>query len=167
MLLYKEIAAKNRAAISLYLCIEYLRANRAHREAVAAAAVVVVVAAPVVAAAAEAMAVSVVAVVAVQRTRPIVAAGAAGAMADGSRTDAVARSGQEYAVAVGAGYAVTVNTVKGCPLPSALAYEFFLFFYGRHSPTAAPFNGGDIVCGFKGGFVIHSAITAACAVFGH
>lgn len=55
----------------------------------------------------------------IQRARPIEAVGPP---IVGSRTEAVARSGQEYAVAVGAGYAVTVNAVKCGPLPSAVVY---------------------------------------------
>ena len=96
-----------------WLQTEGLWANRAHREAV-----VTVVVATTVAAAEGVQAVSVVAVFAIiQRARPIVAVGAP---AVDFRTVAVARKGQEDAVAVGAGYAVTVNTVKGCPLPSAV-----------------------------------------------
>ena len=67
--------------------------------------------------AAEEQVVSFVAAAATQRTRPIVAQGAP--FAD-SRTVAVARSGQEDAVAVGAGYAVTLYVVKGGPSPSAV-----------------------------------------------
>ena len=89
-----------------------LWANRAYR-----AGEVTEVVVPVVEAAVEAQAVGAVADTAIQRTRPIVAVGT---LIEDSRTVAVARSGQEDAVAVGAGYAVTVNTVKGCPLPSAV-----------------------------------------------
>ena len=88
-----------------------LWANRAHRVAVVAA-----VADKVVVGADEVQAASVAAAAALQRTQPIVAAGA---LVVGFRTVAVARKGQEYAVAVGAGYAVTVNAVKGGPSPSA------------------------------------------------
>ena len=90
-----------------------LWANRAHGEAVVA----VVLVAPVEVLAFDAQVVSAVAVTATQRARPKVAAVA---LAGDSRTEAAARSGQEDAVAVGAGYAVTVNTVKGSPLPSAV-----------------------------------------------
>ena len=88
----------------------YLWTNRAHRAAVVAAVV------PVVVAAAEDQVVSAAAEAAIQRTRPIVA----GAPAENIRTVAVARSGQEDAVAVGAGYAVTGYAMKGSPSPSTV-----------------------------------------------
>ena len=80
-------------------------------------AVVTVVVVPEVLAAVEVQVVGVVAATAIQRTRPIVAVGT---LTDDYRTAAAARSGQEDAVAVGAGYAVTVNAVKGGPSPSAV-----------------------------------------------
>ena len=82
-------------------------------------AVVTVVVAPVVVAAVEVQEVGEAAVTAIQRTRPIVAAGT---LIEDSRTAAVARSGQEDAVAVGAGYAVTLYAVKGGPSPSAAVF---------------------------------------------
>ena len=84
-------------------------------------AVVTVVAEPVVAAATEVQAAGVVAVTAIQRARPIEAVGPPKV---DYRSVAVARSGQKDAVAVGAGYAVTVNTVKGGPLPSPVSAQF-------------------------------------------
>ena len=71
----------------------------------------------VVAATAEEQAVSAVAVAAVQRARPIAAVRP---LTVNFHSVAIARSGQEDAVAVGTGYAVTGYTVKGGPLPGAV-----------------------------------------------
>ena len=78
--------------------------------------VVTIEVAPEVVATAEAHVVSFVAVAA-QRARPKVAVRPLIAY---FRTVAIARSGQEDTVAIGAGYAVTVYAVKGGPLPGAV-----------------------------------------------
>ena len=72
---------------------------------------------PVVAATVEGQAASVVAAVAAQRARPIVAAIP---LIVNFRTVAIARSGQEDAVAIGAGYAITIYAIKGSPIPGAV-----------------------------------------------
>ena len=54
---------------------------------------------------------------AVQRTRPIEAAAAP---AVGISTVAGARSRQEDTVTIRAGYTVTINAFKSCPLPSTV-----------------------------------------------
>ena len=68
-------------------------------------------------AAVEAQEASAEAVVVAQRARPIVAVSP---LVVDSRTVAIARSGQKDAVAVGAGYALTINAVKSGPSPSAV-----------------------------------------------
>ena len=78
---------------------------------------IAVVVAPVVEAAREAQVVSVVAAAAVKRRRPVVTA--ATSVADFSPA-AIARSGQEDAIAVGTSNLVTFYTVLRSPSPSAL-----------------------------------------------
>ena len=72
---------------------------------------------PIVVAAEEVQAVSEVTVIAVKRRRPVVTADTS---VDGFRTVAIARSGEEDAVAVGAGNLVTFNAILGCPSPGAV-----------------------------------------------
>ena len=79
--------------------------------------VVAVAAVPVVIAAVEVQAASAVAVIAVKRRRP---AETVATSAVGFRTEALPRSGEEDAVAVGAGTFVTVYAVLCCPVPGAL-----------------------------------------------
>ena len=76
-----------------------------------------VVVVPEVTAAAEVQVVSVVAAIAAKRRRP---AATVATSVVGSRTVAIARSGQEDAVTVGAGHLVTVYAVLGCPSPGTL-----------------------------------------------
>lgn len=78
---------------------------------------VAVVAVPAATAAAEVQAASAVAVIAVKRRRPVVTVATS---VVGSRTVAIARSGEKDAVAVGAGNFVTVYAVLCCPVPGAL-----------------------------------------------
>ena len=119
---------------------------------------------PVVTTAIEEQGVSAVAVIAVKRRQPVetVATSAAD-----HRSVAIARSGEEDAVAVGTGDAVTVYAVLGGPSPSAVVEQFSLLFNCWHAPGATPFYMGHIVLGVKDGFVIHSAITAIIAILGH
>ena len=79
--------------------------------------VVAVAVVPVEIAAAEVQVESVEVAIAVKRRRP--AETVANFVVD-SRTVAVARSGKEDAVAVGAGDLVTVYAILGCPGPSAV-----------------------------------------------
>ena len=107
-----------------------------------------------------AKAASVAVAAAVKRRRPVASS------AVDFRTVAIARSGKEYAVAVGTGDAVTVYAVLGGQSPSAVGAEFELFGLCRHAPGAAPFYMGHIVLGIKDSFVIHSAIFAIGAILG-
>ena len=79
---------------------------------------VAIVVVPAVAVAEEFQVESVVTDIAVKWRRPVVAA-ATSVVAD-SCTDAIARSGEEDAVSVGAGDLVTVYALLGCPTPSAV-----------------------------------------------
>ena len=99
-----------------------------------------------------------------QRARPIEAFRPL--VAD-SRAGAIARSGQEDAVAIGAGYAVAVNAVKSSPHPSTFSVQFILFCKGGHTPRATPLNVGYIIIQLKSCFIVNYAVVAICAVFGH
>ena len=79
--------------------------------------VTVVVGVPVVLVAVEAQVASVVAAIAVKRRRPVATDTTS---VVGFRAVAIARSGEEDAVAVGAGDLVTVYAVSGCPGPGTL-----------------------------------------------
>ena len=72
---------------------------------------------PIVIAAVEAQRVSVVAATVAKQRRPVETVATSDV---GLRTVAIARSGEEDAVSVGAGDLVTVYALLGCPTPSAV-----------------------------------------------
>ena len=61
--------------------------------------------------------VSVAAIIAVQRRRPVVTVAIS---AVGFRAVAIARSGKENAITVGAGYFITIYAVLGGPIPGTI-----------------------------------------------
>ncbi len=88
------------------------------------------------------------------------------------RIVAIARSGQENAVAVRTGNFITSNVVPSriftCnPLPSTFSSQFILFCFCRHTPISTPISTSGIVFGFKSGFIIYCAIITISIVFGY
>ena len=119
-------------------CATLLFCDRANGAAAATVPIVV----PVAAAAAEAEAVRVVAVVLVQRSRPVEAARATVVEV---RTVAAARSGQKDAVTIKACHLIALMAALSRPCPSTFVFQLSKFLYSRHTPTATPLDMSDII----------------------
>lgn len=106
-------------------------------------AVAAAVAAPAGVGAVEEEDVRVVAVVLVQRARPV----AVRATVVDLRADAVARSGEKDRITIRSGNFLPFNTINLCPLPRTLVTELLDFIKRGHTPTTTPLHVGYIVGG--------------------